>query len=127
MNGTFVHRVEIVGRVEFPVPLEAQPRDVFLYALHILDILFLGVGVVETEIALAAEFSLDAEVYAQRLGVPYVEIPVGFGGETRDNLGMLAASEVVGDDVLDEIGRLDGCDALGCDCVVLLVLHRILP
>ena len=101
--GALVHPSEIVGGVEHPVPLEPQPADVFLYALHILDVLFDGVGVVEAEIALPAELLLDAEIDAYRLGVPDVQIAVGLGRKTRDYLVVLPRGKILDDDVLDEI------------------------
>ena len=102
-HGAVVHTLEIIGRVENSVPLEPQPADVLFYALHILDVLFDGVGVVETEIAFAAEFFLYAEIDADGLRVAYVKITVGFGRKARDNLVVLSRAQVVADDVFDEI------------------------
>ena len=58
-----------------PYPTEA------LDALNEHRVLFCGVGVVKAQIAFAAVFLRDAEVYAQRLYVADVQIAVGLGRE----------------------------------------------
>ena len=90
--------------MQLTVPLEAQPTDVLLDALHILHVLFDGIGVIEAEVALPAELLLYAEIDANGFGVAYVQIAVGFGRETGDYLVVFARLKILDDDVLDEIG-----------------------
>lgn len=112
LHRALVHLSEIVGGVQLSVPFETEPADVLLNALHILDVLLDGIGVVETEIAFAAEFFLDAEIDAYRFRVPDVQIPVGLRGEARDDLVVFARPEIVDYDVLDEIGRFGNVHVL---------------
>ena len=52
--GPFVQLVEVVRRIEFLVPMEAQPLDVLLDGVHVLGVLLRGVRVVVAEVRLAA-------------------------------------------------------------------------
>src|SRR5690606_33522404 len=61
------------------------------------------VGVVETQVAAAAELLGDAEVQADRLGVADVQVTVGFGREAGADRIVLAAGQVVADDLPDEV------------------------
>ena len=83
--------LEVVAGVVHVVPLEAEPLDVVLYALDVLGVLLDGVRVVETQVALAAVLLRDAEVEGNRLGVPDVEVAVGFGREARLYASAVAA------------------------------------
>src|SRR5581483_2959765 len=83
----------------------AQPLDVGADRVDVLDLLLLGVGVVEAEVAAAAVLLGDPEVEADRLGVADVEVAVGLGGEPRQDLAaVLPGPEVLLDDVADEVG-----------------------
>ena len=69
---------------------------VFAYGIHILHILFYGIGVVKTQVACAAKLFGDTEVHAYGLGMAYVEITVGFRRETRvEASAVLACLQVV--------------------------------
>ncbi len=70
-----------------------------------------GVGVVEAQVAAAAELLGDAEVEADGLGVADVEVAVGLGGKARAHGVALAAivrfgraGYVPGHDLPDEVG-----------------------
>ena len=63
--GPFVQLVEVVGRVEFLVPMEAQPLDVLLDGVHVFGVLLRGVRVVVAEVRLAAVLLCEAEVQAR--------------------------------------------------------------
>ena len=88
---------EIVGGVvEAVAPVIAQPVDVFLDGLHVFGILLLGVGVVETEVARAAELFGRSEVHDESLGVSDVEVAVGLGRKTGvEASAVLAGGQVV--------------------------------
>ncbi len=74
-----VQQLEVVGRVQHRRPLEPEPSHVCLDRLDVLDVFLGGVGVVEAEVAAAAELAGHAEVEADRLGVADVEVPVRLG------------------------------------------------
>ena len=64
-----------------------------------------GIGVVEAQVALAAELGGEAEVEADRLGVADVQVAVGLGREARVHAAaVLVGLQVFEDDVADEIG-----------------------
>ena len=88
------------------MPIEAEPADVLLDRLDVLDVLFRGVGVVEAQVAGAAELGGDAEIEADRLGVADVQVAVGLGREARgDTSGVLPRADVLSHDGPDEIER----------------------
>ena len=80
--GPVVELVEIIRRVALHGPVESQPFDIAFDRIHVLDILLHGIGVVETQVALASVFLGETEVDADALGVTYVQIAVRFGRET---------------------------------------------
>ncbi len=55
LNRPLVELIEIVGGVVEAIPLKAQPADIFRDGVDVLLLFFLGVGVVEAEVGLAAE------------------------------------------------------------------------
>ena len=121
--GERVELVEVVGGEELVAGAVGVPRKP--EPVHGIDdrvdvlLLFLGrVGVVEAQVAHAAEVAREAEVEADALGVAVVQVAVGFRREARADLcpvaacGVLARSEVVLDDAADEIragGGRSGC------------------
>jgi hypothetical protein len=77
-----VQLLEIVGGVvEVLAPVEAQPVHVGHDRLDVLHALLGGIGVVEAQMAGAAEIASEAEVEADALGVADVEVAVGLGGK----------------------------------------------
>ena len=86
-------------------PVKAEPADALLDRLRVFHILFGRIGVVETEMAAAAEIPRHAEVEADRLGMADMEIAVRLGRKTGDNGLVLAALQVFADNGADEIGR----------------------
>ena len=64
------------------------------------------VGVVEAQVAFAAERFREAEVEADRFGVADVQVAVRFRREARvDASVVFAGGEVFLDDLVDEVGR----------------------
>ena len=98
-----VQLVEIVRRVEFLVPLEAEPLDVLLDGVHVFGVLLGGVRVVVAEVRLAAVFLREAEVQTDRLCVSQVQVAVRLRRETRHHVVHFARSEVRFDDLFEEI------------------------
>ncbi len=100
-----VELLEIIGGVVLPVvPAEAEPADIFLDRIDVLDIFLGGVGVVEAEVAGAAELQGDAEVEADRLRVADVQVAVWLGGEpSNDAAAVLVGFEILGDDAPHEV------------------------
>ena len=109
VDGPRVELLEVVRRVvEVLAPVEAQPADVRLDDVDVLLLLLDRVGVVEAQVAAAAELGRDAEVEADRLGVPDVEVAVGLGREPGDDRGVPAVPQVGGHDVADEVAFVPG-------------------
>ena len=113
----FVELIEVVGGVvEMLAPVEAEPADVFLDRVDVLLLLLDRVGVVEAQVAAAAELLGDPEVERDRLGVAEVEVSVRLRREARHDLRDSALAHVGGDDLADEIasfgrGRSAGAHA----------------
>ncbi len=80
--GPCVKLVEIVGSVKFLVPMEAEPLDVFLDRVDIFSVLLGRVGVVESQVGLAAVLLRETEVDADALRVSEMEVPVRLRRET---------------------------------------------
>ena len=113
-HGALVHLLKVVGGVEEPVaPVETQPVDVLLDGLHVLHVLLGGVGVVHTQVALAAVLLGGAEVDAQRLAVADVQIAVGLRGEAGVDghaLVLPTLCDVLVDELMDKVFALLGHD-----------------
>jgi hypothetical protein len=60
-------------------PVIAQPADVFLDGVDIFLLFLDRIGVVEAQVAAAAEFLGDAEVQPDRLGVADMQVAVRLG------------------------------------------------
>ena len=105
-----VEPAEVVAReVEMRAPVEAEPVDVARDGVHVLLALLGGVGVVEAQVAAAAQLLGQAEVEADRLGVADVQVAVGLGGKAGDHgPGEAAGLEVLQDGLPDEMGGFGG-------------------
>lgn len=78
--------------------------DIVADRVDILDILFDGIGIVETEITGSSEFLSNAEVHADGFGMAYVKVAVRFGRETRvEASAVLAGGKVVGHDLFNKV------------------------
>src|SRR5205085_9132160 len=64
LNREVIESLEIVRRIKEPVPLESEPRDVFLDGVDILDVFLGRIRVVEPQVARAAVLICDAEIQA---------------------------------------------------------------
>mmetsp|Transcript_59907 Transcript_59907/g.129910 ORF Transcript_59907/g.129910 Transcript_59907/m.129910 type:complete len:252 (+) Transcript_59907:1373-2128(+) len=79
------------SEVEMLSPAEAQPSHVLHDTLHIFRLLRRGVGVVEAKVAPALVHLSEAEVDANRLAMPYVQVTIWLRRKTRaDNITMPA-------------------------------------
>ena len=106
LDGELIQLLEIIRRVEHRVPRESEPGDVLLDRVDVLDIFFRRIGVVEPQIARAATFGSDAEIEADRFGVPDVEIPVRLRRKSGGKAAVvLPGRKVLVDDRADEIDR----------------------
>lgn len=77
------NHAEASSTAHTPVPFEAQPRDVLLDGLHKIFVLLLRIGVIEAQVARAAELLRHPEVEADGLGVADVQVAVGLRREPR--------------------------------------------
>ena len=120
VDGPGVELLEVVRRVvQVLAPVEAQPADVGLDRVDVLLLLLDRVGVVEPEVAVAAELLRDAEVERDRLRMADVEVAVGLGREPRDDRPDAAGAHVGGHDVADEVGPLRGGGLEAVESVVM--------
>ncbi len=69
----------------------------------ILLALFLRVGVIKAQVAAAAVGLGEAEVYADRLGMPDMQVTIGLGRKAGHHLGDPACGEVLADNALQKI------------------------
>ena len=115
VNGVVVERIEIVGGVtDISIPGEAEPFHITLDGVDVFLAFFFRVGVVETQVAGAAEFLRQGKIQADGFGVAHVQVAVRLGRETGgDAAAVLAGFEVLGDDLADE---MTGRGAGGCAC-----------
>ncbi len=104
MNGPVVELLEIIGRMMVVLaPAEAQPCDIALDGVDVGLLLLGRVRVVHAQVAATAELLGNAEVEADRLGVPHVQEAVRLRRKARHDRGVPAGIEVGLDDVADEI------------------------
>ena len=101
--GPFVKLVEIVRRIEFLVPLETKPLDIFLDRIHILGIFLGGIRIIITKICLAAIFLGQAEIDAKALGMAKMQITVGLWRETGQDTVDFTGFEVILDNLLEKV------------------------
>ena len=79
----FVQLLEIVGRIIFACPFEAEPLYVLLDRIHVFGILFDRISVVETEIGFSTVFFCQSEIQANTFCMSYMKIPVRLRREPR--------------------------------------------
>ena len=121
LHGPLIELLEVVARVvEVLAPVVAQPAHGVDDRVDVLLALLDGVGIVEAQVAAAAELLGHAEVDRDRLGVADVQITVRLGRKARDHVAAEApAGVVLDDDVPDEVtgflarsvGHPDECNA----------------
>src|SRR5262245_57670321 len=97
--------------IEVLAPVEAEPQHVLLDGVDVLLLFLGGIGVVKAQVAAAAELLRDAEVQADRLGVPDMQVSVRFGREAGDDGFVPLRIEVGLNDVADEVAT---CFPYGC-------------
>ena len=90
--GELVHVAEVVaGEIQVVVavglPVEAQPVHGLDDGVDVPLVFLLGIGVVEAQVADAAEVARQAEVHADALGVADVQVAVGLRREARADPG----------------------------------------
>ncbi len=111
-GGQVVH-LEIVRGVAQLGPVEAQPAHVVLDRGDEFGVFLGRIGVVEAQVAAPGELGGDAEVQADRLGVADVQIAVGLGREAGADGRVLAAGQVLADDLADEVFLLGRGGGIG--------------
>jgi hypothetical protein len=119
--GPVVQRLEIVRRmVQMLAPVEAEPVYVPLDGVDVFLLLLHRIGIVEAQVAAAAEFDGKSEVQADRLCVAEMQVAVRLRWKARDDALYQAAGEVSLDHVANEIPGLFVCRDLRHR---LLVIH----
>ena len=110
MLGILIHLLEVVGGVEQAVgPVEPEPADVLLDGVDVLDIFLRRVGVVEAEVAQAAELLGDAEVQADGLRMADVQISI----RLRRKTGVDATAVPALFQIFATISRMKSCGRVG--------------
>ena len=101
----FIQPLEIVRGIEPPIaPREAEPADVLLNGIHILDVLLRRVRIVKAQIAETIVILSNTEVKADGLCVSDVQIAVRLGRKPRmDPLRMSSRTQIFVDDISDKI------------------------
>src|SRR5690606_20722519 len=112
--GPLVELLEVVGGVvEVLAPVVAEPVHVLDDGVDVLLLLLDRVGVVEPQVAAAAEFLGDAEVDADRLGMADVQVAVRLRREPGDDGPGTAGLDVGAHDVANEVPRACGSVRIG--------------
>src|SRR5260370_36523805 len=83
--------------------MEAEPANVSFDRVDVFLLLPGRVGIIEAQVAAAAELLRRAEIEADRLGVADMEIAVGLGRKAGHDLANPAGDEVGRNDVANEI------------------------
>ena len=107
-----VELFEVIAGVMFStIPLVSEPGNIPPDGIDILLVFLFGVGVVKSEVDEAIVLLCQPETEADGLGVPDVQVPVRFRRETGVDAVVLTGSEVVDNDLLDEVkgGSLRVC------------------
>lgn len=118
-DGPCVELVEVIRGVVLLGPLESEPLDVALDRIDVLHVLLDGVRVVEAQVASSAVFLRQAEVDADALGVPDMQVAVRFGRETG-LYAFLAPGDRLFDDLFEEVQRLlAGFVGFACHILIL--------
>ena len=86
-----------------PAPIEAEPAHVALDGVDIFLLFLDRIGIVETQMAAAAEFLGDAEIQADRFGVADMEIAVRLRRKPSDDGLVPARGDIRANDVADEV------------------------
>src|SRR5262249_21771763 len=90
-------------------PLKAQPFDVRHDRVYVLGLFLFRIRVIEAQVGAAAELVRQAEIQADGLGVPDVEVTIRLRRKARPNAPVvLAGLQVVDEDIADEVGGTGG-------------------
>ena len=104
--GELVQVFEIVrGVILVIAPVETEPPHRVADGIDVFLLFLRGVGVVEPQVAHAAVVVREAEVEADGLRVPEMQVAVRLGRKARHHLLVLAGGEVCLDDLADEVAR----------------------
>ena len=96
------------------MPLKPKPANIVDNRLDKLFALALWVGIVKTQMAMTSVFLRQAKIDANRLGVTYMQVTVGFGRKARHHLPNLPCIYIRIDYLLNEVDRFIG----GCHSAV---------
>ena len=92
---SIIHRIKIIRCPEPLLPFPAKPSHICFDCVNIFDILLHGIGIIISQITLAAVLFCRRKIQANRLRVPDMEIPVRFRRKTRIDLSSILPAFVV--------------------------------
>ena len=99
----FIKLVKVIRRIEFLVPVEAQPLNILLDGIHVLSVFLCGVGVIIAEVGFATVLLGQAEVEADALGMAEVKISVGLRRKTGDDGIYFSLCEILFNNLFDKV------------------------
>ena len=81
-----IQLLKIIRSIHLFIPLEPEPRDIFLYRVHILLFLFFRIGIIKTEIHRGVILFSQTKINTDGFGMPNVQISVRFWRKTKSEL-----------------------------------------
>ena len=102
LDGPIVELIEIIGGVVDGGPFATEPADVLHDGIDVFGFFLGGIGVVEAQIAFAAEFLRESEIDGDGFGVADVQIAVRLRREARVH----AAPVFIGLQILEMMSRM---------------------
>ena len=104
-DGEVIELLKVIGGVQLcPLPVKAQPADIFFLRIDVFHIFFDRVGVIEAQVGLAAKSLGGLKIDADGFGMTDVQVAVGFGGEAGVHMVKATGAQVFGDCFEDEVG-----------------------
>ena len=106
MHRPLIELIEVVGRIEETIPVEAEPLHVLHDRVDVLGLFLRRIRIVEAQIGPATKLVCQSKVQADRFGMADVQISVRLGRETRLHpSAVFVGLEVFENDVAYEVGR----------------------
>ena len=109
MQRPLMKRIEVAGGIaHLAKPFKAKPPDIFLNTINKDLFLFLGIGIVKAEVALAIVLFSQTKIEADRCRMTDMEIPIRLRRKAGDDFitGNMTGGEIAINDLFQKIFRL---------------------